>query len=84
MPEAIKEYFGDGTNLKVQLTYSYEPELLGTAGGVKKMEHFLRQDDLFLIQYGDMLTDQDLTEMVEFHRARLVGDIAGASAGALQ
>lgn len=70
MPEAIREYFGDGASRNVRLTYSYEPELLGTAGGVKKMEHFLRQDDLFLIQYGDVLTDQNLAEMVEFHHAR--------------
>lgn len=70
MPEAIQEYFQAGSWLNVQLTYSYEPELLGTAGGVKKMEHFLRQDGLFLIQYGDVLTDQNLMEMVEFHRAR--------------
>ena len=70
MPEMIREYFGDGSTINVQLTYSYEPELLGTAGGIKNMEHFLRQGDLFLVQYGDVLTDQDLTAMVEFHRAR--------------
>ena len=70
LPEMIRDYFGDGSCWKVTLSYSYEPELLGTAGGVKKMEHFLRQGDAFLVQYGDVLTDQDLTAMLHFHRER--------------
>lgn len=70
MPEAIRDYFGDGSRWNVKLTYSYEPELLGTAGGVKRMEYFLRQGDAFLVQYGDVLTDQDLTALLLFHRER--------------
>jgi len=70
MPEAIRDYFGDGSCWNVTLTYSYEPELLGTAGGVKRMEHFLRQGDAFMVQYGDVLTDQDLTALLRFHRER--------------
>jgi len=70
MPDMIRDYFCDGSRWNVTLTYSYEPELLGTAGGVKRMEHFLRQGDAFLVQYGDVLTDQDLTALLRFHRER--------------
>lgn len=70
MPKIIRDYFDIGSRWNVSLTYSYEPELLGTAGGVKKMEDFLCQGDNFLIHYGDVITDQDITSMVEFHRAR--------------
>ncbi|MCX6006830.1 MAG: nucleotidyltransferase family protein, partial [Chloroflexi bacterium] len=70
LPEMIRDYFGDGSRFGVQLVYSYEAELLDTAGGVKRMESFFSQEDLFLVQYGDVLTDQNLTEMIEFHRAR--------------
>lgn len=70
MPDMIRDYFGDGSRWNVTLTYSYEPELLGTAGGVKRMEHFLRQGDTFLVQYGDVLTDQDLTALLRFHHER--------------
>src|SRR5258705_9997847 len=33
--EVITEYFGDGSSRGVQIAYSYEPTLLGTAGAVK-------------------------------------------------
>jgi len=67
MPQIIQEYFGDGSRWGVHLTYSYEPELLGTAGGVKNVESFFQSEDVFLIHYGDVLTDQDFTTMLHFH-----------------
>ena len=69
-PDAVRGYFGDGSSLGVAMTYSDEAELLGTAGGIKKMELFLRQSDPFLVHYGDILTDQDFTEMLAAHRQR--------------
>ncbi|MDP8244277.1 MAG: nucleotidyltransferase family protein [Candidatus Hinthialibacter antarcticus] len=70
MPEQIQNYFGDGERCGVQIVYSQEDELLGTAGGAKKMETFLGESDSFLVQYGDILTDQNLTAMLAFHRER--------------
>lgn len=70
LPEYIKSYFGDGSRWKVTIQYFFEPLLLGTAGAVKKMADFLRQEDCFLVQYGDVLTNQDLTRMLEFHRSK--------------
>src|SRR5712671_1451205 len=67
-PEAIKDYFGDGPSGRLRITYSLEPELMGTAGGVKKMENFFRSENAFLVQYGDVLTDQDFSTMLDFHR----------------
>lgn len=70
MPDPIRDYFGDGSGLGVELVYSYEPELLGTAGGVKKMAGFLSVGEAFMVHYGDVLTDQDFTVMLHFHRER--------------
>jgi mannose-1-phosphate guanylyltransferase/phosphomannomutase len=70
MPELIRDYFGDGARRGVRLTYSYEPELLGTAGGVKHMASFLADQGAFLVQYGDMVTNQDFTAMLRFHHER--------------
>jgi len=36
LPEVIKNYFGDGSKWGVKITYSFEPEILGTAGGLKR------------------------------------------------
>ena len=69
-PEMIRDYFGGGDQHQLELTYSYEPKLLGTAGGVKKMEDFFRNETAFLVHYGDILTDQDFSAMLAFHRER--------------
>jgi len=68
MPDEIPDYFGDGSRFGVELVYSYEPELLGTAGGVKKMADFVGAGEAFMVHYGDVLTDQDFTAMLHFHR----------------
>ncbi len=69
MPEAITDYLGDGSWMDMQISYSFEPELLGTAGGVKNNAAFLG-DDTFLVVSGDALTDIDLTGLVAAHRRR--------------
>jgi len=61
-PETIREYFGD------RLVYREEPELLGTAGGVRNCADFL-DGDTFLIISGDALTDIDLDAFVARHKA---------------
>lgn len=69
-PETIKQYFGDGSAFGVNLEYNFEPELLGTAGGVRAVKESLTADgDPFLIISGDALTDIDLTRLVERHRS---------------
>ena len=70
LPQAIPAHFGGGAALKIELTYVLEDRLLGTAGGVKNMEAFLSLSDPFLVQYGDVVTDQDFTAMLRFHRER--------------
>ena len=51
MGEQIKRHFGDGGKYGVNISYSVENELLGTAGALKKAEGLL--DDTFFTMYGD-------------------------------
>jgi NDP-sugar pyrophosphorylase family protein len=67
LPDAIRGHFGDGGRCGCRLTYSHETELLGTAGGVKRMAGFLAGGD-FLVHYGDVVTNQDFAAMLQFHR----------------
>src|SRR2546423_8852800 len=45
MPETIRAYFGDGSRWQIPLSYSCEETLLGTAGGLKKMQLFFEKED---------------------------------------
>lgn len=66
-PEPITNYFGDGRNFGVHLTYSYETEPLGTAGSVKQCKDFWQDSD-FLVISGDAACDFDLSYFIEEHR----------------
>lgn len=60
-PDSIRDYFGE------RLSYRYEQELLGTAGGVRACREFFGEDS-FLVISGDALTDMDLTALAARHR----------------
>jgi mannose-1-phosphate guanylyltransferase len=66
-PEVIQSHFGDGSEFGARIRYSWEPELLGTAGAVKRVESEFAET--FLVMYGDNLTDCNLTRLMAFHRA---------------
>jgi mannose-1-phosphate guanylyltransferase len=61
-PDTIRDYFGD------RLTWVYEEELLGTAGGVRNVRDFFGSDPIVIVS-GDALTDIDLGALVERHRS---------------
>ena len=65
LPQTIRDYFGDGRKWDVKLTYSYEEDLLGTAGAVRNLADFF--DQRFLVYYGDHLSNADLTSLWKFH-----------------
>jgi mannose-1-phosphate guanylyltransferase len=60
-PDSIREHFGE------RISYRYEPELLGTAGGVRACADFFAGEP-FLVISGDALTDIDLTAFIARHR----------------
>ena len=66
--DAIRDRFGDGSELGIELTYSYEDELLGTAGGVRNVAEFFG-DEPFLVMAADALTDIDLAALRAAHAA---------------
>jgi NDP-sugar pyrophosphorylase family protein len=61
----VQNYFSDGKRWGLDITYSRENEILGTAGGLKKMEPYF--DGTLVVAYGDVLTDVDLARLVSFH-----------------
>src|SRR4051794_31856813 len=45
-PETIESCFGDGSDYGIDLSYSHEEKLLGTAGGVRNVSGFLGESFL--------------------------------------
>src|SRR5687768_90626 len=70
LPDQIRDALVDGSSVGLEVTYSEEPEPLGTAGGVGRARDFLREGaDSFLVISGDALTDVDLTALREAHES---------------
>jgi len=65
LPDSVSNYFGNGEEWGVRLSYSFEHELLGTAGAVKKIEEFF--DGPFFVWYGDNLSTIRLDRLWALH-----------------
>ena len=68
LPEVVRGHFGDGSRWGVRIEYALEPEIRGTAGGVKGFE--ARLGEVFFVVYGDVFSLLDYTRMAEAFLAR--------------
>lgn len=66
--EVIRAELGNGAQWGMRLSYSEEPVLLGTGGGIKQVESFF-EGQPFVVMNGDTLVDLDLTAMVLNHQS---------------
>ena len=64
----VEEHFGDGADLGVRLQYSYEDRPLGSGRAVKQAARFAGATGTIVVCNGDILTNVDLTAMLEQHR----------------
>ena len=67
-PETLTAVVGDGTDLFVRVRYSWEPQILGSAGGPRQALPLVSSDP-FLIVNGDTITDVDPAGLAEAHAA---------------
>jgi NDP-sugar pyrophosphorylase family protein len=66
-PESIRGIVGDGSRHGLKVHFSEEPIILGTAGGLKKAEEFLR-DGPFVLANADSVSDCDLGAALRKHQ----------------
>lgn len=64
--EMIENYLKDGKDFGVDIKYARELEPLGTGGGIKNCEKFVK-DDTVLIIYGDIFTQMNINNFADFH-----------------
>ena len=63
--DMIKDYFGDGSDWQIEIKYITEESPLGTAGALGLMDPV--PDNPFLVTNGDVLTDINYGELLDFH-----------------
>jgi NDP-sugar pyrophosphorylase family protein len=68
VPEVVQDHFGNGQIYDVNIHYSIEETLLGTAGALTPLVDFF--DTTFVVVYGDVLTNFNLAAMLAFHRCK--------------
>ena len=67
--QQIQEYVKDGSTWGLRVTYSQEPVILGTGGGLKQAEPFF-EGQPFLVINGDTLVDLNISQLAEQHQAQ--------------
>ena len=67
--EQIENRLGDGKAFGLEISYSREPELLDTGGGLLKARSFL-EDGTFVVINSDVVIDLRLPDLIEQHRSR--------------
>ena len=65
-PETLTAVVGDGTDLSVRVRYSWEPRILGSAGGPRQALPLVAADP-FLVVNGDTIADVDLAGLAAAH-----------------
>ncbi|WP_318428226.1 nucleotidyltransferase family protein [Photobacterium leiognathi] len=66
LPEMIKEYFGNGSQWNVNITYVHESKPLGTGGALGLLPDTIEQLPLIMTN-GDVLTNLDINALLEYH-----------------
>lgn len=67
-PDKIEHLLGDGAEYGVNLRFITEPAPMGTGGAYKFAAEAIRETTV--VFNGDILTDLDISEVIEFHRAK--------------
>lgn len=63
----IKDHFGDGSSLGVEIRYVEENAPLSTAGSLSLLPH--RPKEAFIVINGDIITNVNFADMLDFHHS---------------
>jgi mannose-1-phosphate guanylyltransferase len=68
LPDHFIEAYPSGVIGGVNISYAVEPEPLDTSGAIRFAAQFANISDTFVVVNGDVLTDLDVTKLIQFHR----------------
>ncbi len=69
LADKIKDYFGNGSEFGINITYITEDEPLGSAGSLYYLKDILKEDTFILVS-GDILFDVDFSRIIRFHEEK--------------
>src|ERR1051326_2548365 len=69
MADRIEAHFGDGTRFGVRMRYAIEETPLGTGGAIRNAADLFPGEAVAVFN-GDILTDFDLSAVLEFHQQK--------------
>ncbi|RNE48760.1 sugar phosphate nucleotidyltransferase [Corynebacterium alimapuense] len=67
--EVFEEYFGDGSEMGLEIEYVVEEEALGTGGAIRNVYDRLRHETVMVFN-GDVLAGTDLNAILETHESK--------------
>ncbi len=70
LPDRFTDAYPTNVIAGVRVSYALEPEPLDTAGAIRFAAASAGIDDTFLVVNGDVLTNLDITRLLDFHRQR--------------
>lgn len=68
-PDIIKNYFKDGSQFGINITYVVPDDDYGTAGAVKLAQDLIGNEN-FIVISGDLVTDFDFQKIFDYHSAK--------------
>jgi len=71
--EQVENYFDNGSRFNVRISYIQDaPGMKGTGCAILNayLKGFIKEDDLLLVYYGDILTNLNIREVLNFHAAK--------------
>ena len=82
--EQIMNYFEDGSRFNVSISYvEDDPSSKGTGGSVLNAynKDVVNTEDTLLVYYGDILTNMNLTDLLQYHTAKQAWGTVALSSG---
>ncbi len=82
--QQIRNYFGDGSRFDVGIRYVQDTELLkGTGGSVISayLQRVFNEKDTILVYYGDIITNINLTNFIDFHKEKSASATVAVASG---
>lgn len=69
LPDPIRNHLEKGSRFGQQITFSEEPKILGTGGGIKAIREWI-SNETFCVTNGDTIFLGDLSPVLETHRKK--------------